>query len=182
MMRRKRASSGGGILGDIKEQYFSPKRPTPSKAQEAAMGNFEPQYPESLSSFADGLRSDIMEILGSSASILNKSISIIFPFAAQEQYEQFEDSIHEVDSNGTQKLNEARVIRQSEEVLRMRCPSTWNEKKKNPQSAKTQRGGKVLLDKLSKNASIMVGTIHASASSTDERVYPRPLCVVIWMI
>jgi hypothetical protein len=157
MMRRKRTASsgGGGILGDIKEQYFSPKRATPRKAEEAAMGNFEPQYPESLSSFADGLRSDIMEILGSSASILNKSINIIFPFAGQESYEQFEDSIHEVDPNG-QKLNDAHIIRQSEEALRMRCPSTWNEKKKNPQSAKTQRGGKVLLDKLSKNASIMV--------------------------
>ena len=155
MMRRKRApSSSGGIFGDIKEQYFSPKRATKAP-EDAKYGNFEPQYPESLSSFADGLRSDIMEILGSGASVINKSISIIFPFVGQEQYEQFEDSIHEIAPNG-QRTN-SKQIDHSEEALRMRCPSTWNEKRKiSSNASKNQKGGKVLLDKLSKNSSIQV--------------------------
>lgn len=160
MMRRKRApsSGGGSILGDIREQYFSPKKSN-VKAEDAAMGNFEPQYPESMSSFAEGLRTDIMDLLGSGANVLNKSISIIFPFVGQESYEQFEDSIHEIVPNGQQpkRPKDVERVKLADDALRMRCPSTWNEKRKSSsQGSRAQKGGKVLLDKLSKNTSIQV--------------------------
>jgi hypothetical protein len=138
------------------------------------MGNYDPKYPESLTAFADGLRSDVMELIGTSAGLLNRSINFIFPFIGTDNGESgsINDSLHDIEikniktkENNTLKTKQGSSSHQ--EILRMRCPSLWSKDSLNGSSAapapggaesssqsQAQKGGKVLLDKLIKNASI----------------------------
>lgn len=145
-----------------------------------SMGNYDPKYPESITAFADGLRSDVMEIIGTGAGILNKSINFIFPFIGYDTVETNEnDSLHDIEvtnnnNNNNSKSNKQKEsnykMKQSQEALKMRCQSLWgkdsnsntnnmnmnNETSHGMSQSCAQKGGKVLLDKLNKNPSIQV--------------------------
>jgi len=128
------------------------------------MGNFEPRYPESLASFADGIRSDVMDIIETGANALNKSFSLIFPFVAgYENMDAMEDdSIHDIEVKSTphKSSKSSNKMKQSQDALRMRCSSMWNEKRSNENilqsssQSRAQKGGKVLLEKLARNPKI----------------------------
>ena len=174
MRSRKRST-----FNNQEETISSPYKKQYSK-DGPTMGNFDPKYPESITAFADGLRSDVMEILGTSAGIINKSINFIFPFIGYETVETSEnDSLHDIEvtnnhNNSNNNLNNNKLnkskdstqkIKQSQEALRMRCQSLWgkdsinNELSSSTSSTSqrnTQKGGKVLLDKLIKNPTIQV--------------------------
>ena len=133
-----------------------------------SMGNYDPKYPESLTAFADGLRSDVMELIGTSAGLLNRSINFIFPFMGSDSSGNgtggsLNDSIHDIEvlpsnkssSKAKQSSESSTKMKQSQDALRMRCQSLWGKDATgNPSSSQPQRGGKVLLDKLIKNTSI----------------------------
>jgi hypothetical protein len=135
------------------------------------MGNYDPKYPESLTAFADGLRSDVMELIGTSAGLLNRSINFIFPFMGSDNGNgsgnSLNDSLHDIEvlpsnkSSSKSKLpshETSTKMKQSQDALRMRCQSLWGKEASAGAStghqSQSQKGGKVLLDKLIKNTSI----------------------------
>jgi hypothetical protein len=139
------------------------KKPNQTK-DGPAMGNYDPKYPESLTAFADGLRSDVMELIGTSAGILNRSINFIFPFIGSDNGESgsINDSLHDIEirNNKTKENNLKTKQNSHQEILRMRCQSLWAASASGESTtaetsqSQAQKGGKVLLDKLIKNASI----------------------------
>jgi hypothetical protein len=161
-MRRKRLSTSHGTTHDVRDEFnSSPTKRLASSRDGAPMGNFNPQYPDSLAAFADGLKNDVMDLLGSGASALNKSISLIFPFIGYDSNDIPEpDTIVEIESTPIRRKNDplgSKMRQSTQDALRMRCSSMWNEKKQGHESqSRAQKGGKVLLDKLTKNNSIQV--------------------------
>lgn len=189
MRSRKRSSNSSFFTEYSKEEnsYSSPYKKNNSR-DGPLMGNFDPKYPESISAFADGLRSDVMEIIGTGAGILNKSINFIFPFIGYDSVDTNEnDSLHDIEvinSNTTTTIgtgiststttnknnkNKDQKMKQSQDALRMRCQSLWGkdnnnineqqQQQSNGSQSYAQKGGKVLLDKLNKNPSIQVSYI-----------------------
>lgn len=168
MRSRKRNSSN--FFYDYQDSSTSPTKKShiSSSKDGPAMGNYDPKYPESFTAFADGLKSDVMDLIGTSAGLLNRSISFIFPFMGYETVEtSMNDSLHDIEviNSKTQKNKQQHdaKMKQSQEAIKMRCQSLWTKdangtnstssESSNSQS-QVQKGGKVLLDKLAKNSSI----------------------------
>lgn len=143
----------------------------PSSKDGPAMGNYDPKYPESFTAFADGLKSDVMELLGTSAGLLNRSINFIFPFMGYDSVEtSINDSLHDIEvmnpksSKTRQQQQQQLQQKQSQDALKLRCQSLWTKENQNSyqittenssnSSSHAQKGGKVLLDKLAKNNNI----------------------------
>lgn len=123
-------------------------------------------------SFAEGLQGDIMQLVEAGAGVIQKSlqsIKLIFPFASDQSLTQNSSSDEfnlKYDTSGDDLKYR---LRQTQDALKMRCSSMWNEKKTNsidstrksiPQGGqdggKGKEGGKVQLDKLLSNKNILV--------------------------
>jgi hypothetical protein len=147
-----------------------------------SMGNYDPKYPESLTAFADGLRSDVMELIGTSAGLLNRSINFIFPFMGSDNSNgngnSLNDSLHDIEVLPSNKAvpksklphESSAKMKQSQDALRMRCQSLWSKEASttgsNSSGSQSQKGGKVLLDKLIKNTSIQ----HFACGDSDDHL------------
>jgi hypothetical protein len=181
------------------------------------------KYPETMSAFADGIKSDFFDMFSTGASALGSTVRLFFPMHSVTD-DATEDSLNEIEVTapapgeggmtplkGMKNKNTCNTsspfprqpmathpppsplkqkIIESQAAIRMRCSNLWNEsniaiadksssssskcldvathgqEKENSSemsqakrnNAKAQKGGKVLLSKLAKNASIQVFT------------------------
>lgn len=108
------------------------------------------QYPDSIGTFADGLKGDIFELFETGAKVLNKSFKLLLPFGSESSGSGATDIMRDIEirsplANVTNKTsiksnsrptNSKSPFKTAEDAIRMRCSSMW--KKETPMNSASE--------------------------------------------
>ena len=107
-------------------------------------------YPETITAFADGLKSDFIDMFSTGANVLGSTVKMFFPMHNID--ETTEDSLNDIEvktpaaSKTPQKENYKnstlpapsplkKKFKETEEAIRMRCSNLWHEADKSGESS-----------------------------------------------
>lgn len=130
MQSRKRCSLDGAENGHRKRSSPQKDRFSFGFAQSV---KFEPNYPESFVSFADGIREDVSEMMAAGARVINQSLKVIFPFSTSSNSSNTSDTLasaetdlaaeyEEINKRRTDDMFKLKTV-QTEDALRLRFPT-----------------------------------------------------------
>lgn len=125
--------------GSGSSRFSSPrKRPLTEGYQTLPRNSIK--YPETISAFADGIKSDFFDIFSSGATALGSTVRMFFPMHSVD--ETTEDSLNDIEVSTPAGANKTPLkkskslsspsplkqkLKDSQAAIRMRCSNLWNE-------------------------------------------------------
>ena len=94
----------------------------------------KPKYPETMSAFADGIKSDFFDIFSSGATAIGSTVRMFFPMHSVD--ETTEDSLEDIEVSTPIPVNKSsrpspsplkQKMKDSQAAIRMRCSNLWVE-------------------------------------------------------